>query len=133
MLLQLRPEFLDRLPRGLRVGTGPLAWWEFHIVVRTHRRERGVKVVGTGPRFQKRHHVRIAGTAGTGDEVPPGALAELEVLHLVQLGEAWRHTGFHGSLAQQSRAKRVDRAGEEALEIRERMLNAFDACRIGGA
>ena len=77
--------------------------------------------------LEQRHHVRVAGRARAGDEVAPGSLAQLEVLHLVELGEAGRHAGFDRPLAQQARAERVDGAGEEALEIRERRLQPRDA------
>ena len=60
---------------------------------------------------------RIAGGSRAGDEVAPGSVAELLVLHLVQLGETWRDAGFDRTLAQQARAEGVNGAGEEALEV----------------
>jgi len=44
-------------------------------------------------------------------------LAQLEVLHFVQLGEAWRHAGLDGTLSEQPCAERVDRAGEKPFQI----------------
>ena len=63
---------------------------------------------------------RIAGGPRVRDEVAPGAVAQLLVLHLVELGEAGRDAGFDGALAEEARAEGVDGAGEEAFEVAER-------------
>ena len=81
---------------------------------------------------EQRHHVRIAGGTRAGDEVAPGALAQLEILHLVELGEARRHAGLDRPLAQQPRAERVNGPGEEALEIRERATGRARRCSRAG-
>ena len=75
---------------------------------------------------------RIAGGPRAGDEVAPGAVAQLLVLHLVQLGEAGRHAGFDGTLAEEPRAEGMDGAGEEALEIAESALGRARRSASGG-
>ena len=120
------PELLQRLRRGLRVRTRPVPRRELHILVVADRRERRVEVLRLDVGLEQRRHVRVARRARAGDELAPHALAQLEVLHLVQLGEAGRHAGLHRTLAQQPRAERVNGAGEEALQIRERRLQPPD-------
>ena len=105
MLLQLLPELLELLPRGLQIGTIPIAWWKVHLVIQADRRESGIEILRLDIRRQQRRHVRIAGRASAGDEVSPHALAQLEILHFVELGETWRHAGLDRALAQQTRAE----------------------------
>ena len=67
----------------------------------------------------------VAGGAAAGDEFAPGSFAKLQVLDLVQLGEARRHARFHGAFAEQSGAEGMDRAREEALQVAERCVEAL--------
>ena len=67
--------------------------------------------------FEQCRHVGLAGAASVCDEVAPGTLAQLQILDLVQLGEARGNAGLDGTLAQEARAERMNRPGEEPLEI----------------
>ena len=127
MFLQFLPELLQRLPRLAGVRALGVTRRKLHIVVDADRRKRRVEI----PRLHIRRHegedVGIAHCASAGDEIAPRTLAQLQILHLVQIGEARRHTRLDGTLTQQPRAERMNRPGEEALEIRERRLDARDA------
>ena len=76
---------------------------------------------------------RSPAAARARDEIAPGAVAQLLVLHFVQLGEAGRHTRLDGPLAKEARAEGMDGAGEEALEIGERGIDARRSRRLGPA
>ena len=53
-------------------------------------------------------------------------------VELVELGESRRHAGFHWSAAEQVRAERVDRAGEEPFEVRQRRAKPLRTGGVGG-
>ena len=77
-------------------------------------------------------HVGIAGSARARDEIPPGSLAQFEILHLVEFGETRGHARFDRALAQRPRAERVNGSSEEALQIRQRRPQSGDTRKIRG-
>ena len=130
-LLELGPELLQRLEGRLRVWTLRITGRELDVLVAADDGEGGLEVLRTDAGLEQVEHVRIAGGPGVRNEVAPGAVAQLLVLDLVQLGEAGRDTGFHRALAQEARAEGVDGAGEEAFEVAESSVDAGGRVGVG--
>src|SRR4051812_46440431 len=87
-LLELYPELFERLPCRLGIGTEGVSWWELDVFVAADDGESGLEIRWPHAGLEQIEHVSIACGPRIGDELSPGAVAELFILHLVQLGEA---------------------------------------------
>ena len=124
MLRQLHPELFQSLPCCLGIGADAVPGRELHVLVVADDREGRIQVLRSDTGLEEREHLGVPGRPRGSDELAPGAVTDLFVLHFIKFGETWGDAGFDGTFAEKARAEGVNRASEEAFEVTEGLLHA---------